>query len=110
MRRQKNISGCIMASKKQFRLRRALTRTVYEYSCGQDLDTVLCAPAVLFEDPSPELARAEWDTLIDSGILAPLPGYGGQVCRLDPRFRAEMDRRNGAFPPHPVLYGPEVMG
>ena len=110
MKWQKNMSGCtIMASNKQFRIRRAIVRAVYDYSCGQDFAAVLCSPGLLLENPQTEAAFAEWQTLIDAGILIPLPGYGGTVCKLDPFVRRQMDARSGVPPAHPVLFGPEVM-
>ena len=110
MKWQKNMSGCtIMANNKQFRIRRAIVRAVYDYSCGQDFAAVLCAPGLLLENPQTEAAFAEWRTLIDAGILIPLPGYEDRVCKLDPGIRRQMDARSGVPPVHPVLFGPEAM-
>lgn len=99
-----------MANNKQFRIRRALVRTLYDYRCGQDLQTVLCSPEILLENPSAEAAFSEWSVLIESGLLIPLPGYGHSVCTLSPEIRRDMDARHGALPPHPVLFGHKVIG
>ncbi len=98
-----------MAAEKQLRIRRAILRTLYDYTCGQDLETVLCSPELLLENPSSESAFAEWQTLCDAGLLIPLPGYDGLVCKLEPGIRRTMDAKKGVLPHHPVLYGPKVM-
>ncbi|MBR2435541.1 MAG: hypothetical protein IKB22_08730 [Lentisphaeria bacterium] len=98
-----------MASSKQFRIRRAIIRTIYDYTCGQDLETVLCSPELLLENPAPEAAWAEWMTLIETGLLVPIPGYESRVCKLAVSLRRDMDAADGALPPHPVLFGPRVM-
>lgn len=94
-----------MASTKQFRIRRAMVQTLYSYTGGQALDSILCAPELMLENPSPEMALHEWRELIDSGILIPVPGYDGIVCKLDPVIRREIEGRKGMLPAHPVLFG-----
>ena len=91
---------------KIYRIRRALIQALFSYTGAQDLDTLLCSPCVLAEAPSADLASTAWQDLIDAGILQPLPGYAGQVARLVPSFRAEMENNSGAVPYRPVLYGP----
>lgn len=98
-----------MASNKQFRIRRAIVRTIYDYTCGQDLETVLCSPELMLENPSAEAAMAEWITLIDAGFLVPLPGYDRKVCKLAVSVRRGMDAAGGILPRHPVLFGHRVM-
>lgn len=68
-----------MKSNRMYRLRRALLAALYEYDSYQDLDTVLCNPAVICVNPSPEEARTEWKNLREWGLTDALAGYGGSV-------------------------------
>ena len=80
-----------MISNRMYRLRRALLAALYEYDSYQDLDTVLCNPAVICVNPSPEEARTEWKNLREWGLTDALAGYGGSVCRLSAFVRKAME-------------------
>lgn len=98
-----------MINEKAFCIRRAIVRALYSYAGGQDLDTVAAHPAVMIDNPPPELLRQEWDTLAAARVIDPLPGYGGGVAKLAPGIRQQMQQGGGNLPPLPILFGPEVL-
>lgn len=82
-----------MTNKRLFRLRRALLAALLEYSSYQDLDTVMLHPVVIGENASPEELRVEWRNLTEWGMIEPLAGYQGAVCRLTAANPGERWRR-----------------
>lgn len=96
-----------MTSNHIFRLRRAILEALFEYESFQDLDTVLCNPALITLNPSPEEARVEWKNLIDYRMIVPLAGYAGAVCRLSADVRKIFEETRNA-PRDPRLWGPGV--
>jgi len=97
-----------VANKRMFRLRRAILAALCDYSSHQDLDTVAMHPAVIRENSSPEELRVEWENLTAWGIIEPLPGYQGAVCRLSAATRQTMDETGNA-PRDARLWGHEVL-
>ena len=96
-----------MTNKRLFRLRRALLAALLEYSNYQDLDTVMLHPVVIGENASPEELRVEWRNLTEWGMIEPLAGYQGAVCRLTAATRRTMEETGNA-PRDSRLYGFEV--
>lgn len=96
-----------MTNKRLFRLRRALLAALLEYSSYQDLDTVMLHPVVIGENASPEELRVEWRNLTEWGMIEPLAGYQGAVCRLTAATRRTMEE-TGNEPRDSRLYGFEV--
>ena len=96
-----------MTNKRLFRLRRALLAALLEYSSYQDLDTVMLHPVVIGENASPEELRVEWRNLTEWGMIEPLTGYQGAVCRLTAATRRTMEETGNA-PRDSRLYGFEV--
>lgn len=96
-----------MTTNRIFRLRRAILAALFEYESFQDLDTVLCNPALITLNPSPEEARVEWQNLIEYQMIVPLAGYSGAVCRLSENVRKTLEETRNA-PRDPRLWGPGV--
>ena len=93
-----------MTTNRIFRLRRAILTALFEYESYQDLDTVLCNPALINVNPSPEEARVEWNSLIEYQMIDPLPGYKGAVCRLSASVRKTYEDTKNP-PRDPRLWG-----
>lgn len=93
-----------MTNSRIFRLRRAILAALFEYESYQDLDTVLCNPAVIQVNPSAEEARVEWDSLIAYQMIEPLAGYKGAVCRLTAGVRNTFETTKNP-PRDPRLWG-----
>ena len=104
-----------MTNKRLFRLRRALLAALLEYSKNiglafqirDDILDVTGTDGNMGKTLGKDKESVEWRNLTEWGMIEPLAGYQGAVCRLTAATRRTMEETGNA-PRDSRLYGFEV--